>query len=261
MLSGPRSDEAFTRTIGGLQIPFVVADVVPEKHRLLGQRKQPALHARNDHACAGVAVQHPIYIRPREQHATVNRMTVLVHRVIATHHLTVEIDCDQIGCGDLFEQQPVGVDEITVIVSRVPGRDVSVDEVRPSELNERPITGRQIAADVPLRVAVVSRISHTALPSLPPGCDCGFEAALGRGRSWFHESITGAGSMAVHAQEYRLNLTPGCRASSAALGVMTRELSGSTRRNLPNRGPKSCSLQQSPRCAGRSWMRPFRPGA
>ena len=35
--------------------------------------------------------------------------------------------------------------------------DVGVDEVRPAELNERPITGRQIAVDLPLHRAEVQR--------------------------------------------------------------------------------------------------------
>jgi hypothetical protein len=48
-------------------------------------------------------------------------MTRFIDRVIATHHLAVKIDRDQIGGSDFIEEQPVGVDEVAVVPGRVPG--------------------------------------------------------------------------------------------------------------------------------------------
>ena len=58
--------------------------------------------------------------------------------------VAVDVDGDEIGRGDLFEPQAVGVDQKAVMAAGQPGRDMGVDAVVEAEPVNQPVGGGEI---------------------------------------------------------------------------------------------------------------------
>jgi hypothetical protein len=75
----------------------------------------------------------------------------------AVHDVSVEIDADEIRCGDFLETQSELVNQELLPDPRDPGRDMCVDEISPMKLLGESVAGCEVDAHLPLGVAAVSR--------------------------------------------------------------------------------------------------------
>src|SRR6478609_7114775 len=57
-----------------------------------------------------------------------------------------QVDLDQVGRGDLLEEEAVGVDQEVVFGAREAGRDVGEDQVGHPEVRHEPVDGGEFAA-------------------------------------------------------------------------------------------------------------------
>src|SRR5436309_12909163 len=79
----------------------------------------------------------------------------------------IEVDLDQTGRRDLFEEFSIGIDEEVVFRPGDADRDVREDQVVPTVQRDQAITGGQIDARLPLRLVCHGPTGITEVPCSP----------------------------------------------------------------------------------------------
>ncbi len=159
-------------------------------------------------------------------------------------HLAVDIDGDEVGGGDLFEAQAIGVDEKTVMGARQPCGNMGVDAVVEAETVDQPVGRGEVAAR-PL-IPIIG--AWNLLGSL-------------RGRhGQISQKLIGADKVAIPLRKSRLN----CRQSTPNMCTSgetgRRECDLSLRRWDCTPFRKMISLAKSPAASPRPSSRPARAG-
>ena len=154
--------------IGNKPLPFVqikrdafivvVGEAIRELHRPLIERQQTFRLAGDGDAGNGVCMKHAHGIVARRVDGAVDckacRIDAESERIV--DDVAVEINCHEVGCGDFLEAHAIGVDQETVVTSRKPHRNVSVDAVVEAEPVNEPIGSGEVDSNL-LGAVVVSR--------------------------------------------------------------------------------------------------------
>jgi len=134
----------------------VIGEVAGDELRSLVQRLQAFEATRDRNAVGGVEMQHAAGILADLMDRGVNGETRRIDAVLAFgQQITVEVDLDQAGRGDLIEHQSVRIDQEVMFRSRHAGGDVGVDEVVPAIERHQAIGGGEIDALRPFRLGHV----------------------------------------------------------------------------------------------------------
>jgi hypothetical protein len=135
----------------GDALVVVVSQVLQNENGLLREGQNAILLRRHGDAVQGVGVQYALDIVTRAVNGAVNGEARRIDRPGAVaHFVSLHVDFDQAGSGDLIEHHAVGIDEKVEFGSRHAGGDVGEDQVIPMEMRDQPIGGSQVDANCPL---------------------------------------------------------------------------------------------------------------
>lgn len=126
----------------------VIADALIKPDRLLRHHAQAVFQRADRHAIIGVHMHGAVHIRPRRQHAAMQREARPVDAGFLVQVL-VHVDLHQVGGGHLGVEQVVLLHEKHARLARHPHRGVVVDDVVPTVMRDQAIDGGEIDAGLP----------------------------------------------------------------------------------------------------------------
>ena len=128
----------------------VVGDVANHAERMLVQREEPGFLHRHGAAGDRMGVDDAGDLRAGLMDRARDRKAAAIDRVLGGLDIvTVGVELDQRGGGDLLVQETIGVDQEMLVRPRDARGDPGVDQVRPAKPVDEPIARRQFDPGLP----------------------------------------------------------------------------------------------------------------
>lgn len=129
---------------------------------------QPLFEAGHGHAGGGVGVHDAMRALDAAVEGGVHHEASRVHTVRGrVQHLALQVDLDQVACGDFAVVQPERVDQELLFIARnairQAQRDVVVDHLGPAQMGEHAVAGGQLYAGGPFVGVHAWRFGRTGI--------------------------------------------------------------------------------------------------